>query len=166
MAQGMRPGGLTALAVVNFVFCFLGVIGAFGMVATMAMADHLVEVESEEGTSGDAGTETTAKKQESMAEAANRRQLEILQENRSKVYAQVGIGLLEALLFLLSGIGYLKQKRVMGRYLGSIGAVLGLASVAFQLTYFPFGLEHMSSIIYPVLVLILLNTTFRDDLVH
>jgi len=84
--------------------------------------------------------------------------------------------LLCSALLLFSGIGYLRQMKVLGRYVGTIYAVVALVSlVAEHLTDVQIlgghrshglGIKTMIQGIYPVLTLILLNTVFKDDLAN
>ena len=173
MAQGLRPGGLTALAVVNFVLAGLGVLSAFSFLFLMAMGDEIIEAQEEaadeaaaEPGADEEGAAAEPKPEKDPSQEANEAQIRRLQDNPGKAKIQVGLIFLEAVLLLISGLGYLGQKRVQGRILGSICAIVGLGSVLFQLTYLPLGLEHMSSFIYPVMTLVLLNTTFRHDFVN
>ena len=136
MAEGKRPGGLTALAVLNFVFGGLGAIGVIGMMALVGAADAMMD-----GAVMDAG-------------GGNLMLILIL-------------SCLSSVLLIISGIGYIKLKRVLGRTMGSLYGILGLAGTALQLVGGePFGIGIIIGLIYPLLTLILLNTTFKDDLVN
>ena len=82
------------------------------------------------------------------------------------------ISLISSVLLLLSGIGYLKQKKFLGRIIGNIYAVTAIVTSIFSGKLFPselgggFNIMSIVGLIYPVLTLILLNTTFRDDLTN
>jgi len=83
------------------------------------------------------------------------------------------LSVVSAVLLLLSGIGYLKQKKVMGRLLGNLYAVINIISsiISGILIDDPeigggFNLMTIAGLIYPVLTLILINTTFKDDLTN
>ena len=43
MSEGKRPGGLTALAVLNFIFGGLGAIGALGLIACFGFGSKFLE---------------------------------------------------------------------------------------------------------------------------
>lgn len=144
MAEGKRPGGLTALAVLNFVFGGLGALGALGMMALAAAASSV----------------------SSSIESAG-----------GEVHAGPGAGLfylvtlmmaVSAFLLITSGVGYIKQKRFLGRTLGTAYAVLSIGSsvLSLALLHTGFGIGSIIGLIYPVLTLILVNTTFKDDLVN
>ncbi|MCH2060222.1 MAG: hypothetical protein MK183_06305 [Verrucomicrobiales bacterium] len=140
MAEGKRPGGLTALAVLNFVFGGLGAIGIFGMLALLGAADSM----------------TGGAVMEGMGEAGGGNLMIILI-----------LSCLSSVLLIISGVGYIKLKRVLGRTMGSLYGILGLAGTALQLVGGePFGIGIIIGLIYPLLTLILLNTTFKDDLVN
>ena len=135
MADGKRPGGLTALAVLNFVF------GGFGVLGVLAAAALL-------GVVNDATDGAVAKGM------------------GSGMFLFV-LTSLSAALLIVSGIGYLQQKRVLGRYFGSFYGVTSLANNGLSLAggaeFSPFTIVGL---IYPVLTLIMVNTTFKDDLVN
>ena len=152
MSEGKRPGGLTALAVLNFIFSGFNLLGVLGMAAMIAL---LGMVPTEQ------------------MEPAARQQFEALQD--------MGMGVLmlgfilssiSCALLLVSGIGYIKQKRVMGRILGSTYAIIAILSSV--VTGFMFGAEAgggfgigtIIGLVYPILTLVLLNTTFKDDLTN
>jgi hypothetical protein len=139
MAEGKRPGGLTALAVLNFVFGGLGAIGIlilFALLGTKAMAD---------------------------ATASGKIQL-----SASGIYVSMLFSAVATFLLIAAGVGYLKQKRVLGRGFGNGYAIVSLAGqvVTLILIKETFGIGNIIGLIYPVLTLILVNTTFKDDLVN
>jgi hypothetical protein len=82
------------------------------------------------------------------------------------------LSLVTSVLQLLSGIGYLKQKKVMGRMIGNIYAIISIInSIVSGIMFAPeigggFNIMTIVGLIYPVLTLILLNTTFKDDLTN
>ena len=82
------------------------------------------------------------------------------------------LSLVSSVLLLLSGIGYLKQKKFLGRTLGNIYAVIDIiSSVVSGIMLAPetgggFTIMTMVGLIYPILTLILLNTTFKEDLTN
>lgn len=142
MSDVQRPGGLTALAVVNFVLGGLGAVSFLALVAFALIAPHLPK--------GDPG----------LAQAQ-----EQLQGGRAWFMAFDSA--IEAFLLIASGIGYLGMKRRLGRYYGNAYALIALAfAVSFMFAGFPFGLGTIAGMIYPAITLALLNTTFREDLVH
>ena len=140
MAEGKRPGGLTALAVLNFVgsgFTGLVVIGTAALLGIGKMAQAASD------------TKITLPSTSILA------MLLLLDA--------ITIGLLIA-----SGVGYLKQKRGLGRGVGNAYAIVSLVSKVIALITIQngFGIGTIVGLIYPVLTLILLNTTFKDDLVN
>jgi len=152
MNEEKRPGGLTALAVINFVFFGLGVLSILGMIALFALM-------------GKIPTEDMNEQQ--------RVQFEAFQNMGGGVVAiLIGLSLVSNVLLILSGIGYLKQKRIMGRMLGNGYAVLNIASTIFSAVKFApevgggFNIMSMVGLIYPVVTLILINLTFKDDLTN
>lgn len=152
MNEEKRPGGLTALAVLNFVFSGWGLLGLLGFMAFLAFIDKIPTEEME---------------------AVQRAQFEAFQEMGLPVFVMIiALGLVSNVLLLLSGIGYLKQKKFMGRTLGNTYALFSIVSSIVSGLMFAaelgggFNIATIIGLIYPVVTLILLNTTFRDDLTN
>jgi hypothetical protein len=75
-------------------------------------------------------------------------------------------------LLFLSGIGYLKQKKVLGWMMGNAYAILSIVSSIISALTFPaeigggFNIGIIIGLIYPIVTLALLNTTFKEDLTN
>jgi hypothetical protein len=137
MSKDKRPGGLTALAVLNFVFGGLGVLGVLALWAILAIAQAAIAA---------GGTSSTG---------------------LGMLYATFLLTIVSVTLLIAAGVGYLGQKRFLGRTLGTVYAVTSLAATGLSLaTGTPFGIGTVIGLVYPVLTLILLNSTFKDDLVN
>jgi hypothetical protein len=144
MSATERPGGLTALAVINFIFGGFGVLGVLVMLAAVGLL-AVATVHDQHG-----------------------------QAQPVKHLLEGGMLILTAVMavniFLLigSGVGYLQQKRILGRYVGNTYAVLSLGATLAGLTLMhqTFGISSMIGMVYPLLTLYLLNVVFRDDLVN
>jgi hypothetical protein len=108
-------------------------------------------------------------------------QMEEAQRTQLEAFKNLGLPLflfifvltiVSAVLLLLSGIGYIKQKKFMGWGLGNIYAAISIVSSVVSGYLFPpemgggFQIGTIIGLIYPVLTLILLNTTFKDDLTN
>ena len=152
MNEGKRPGGLTALAVINFVFCGWGFIGLLGLVAFFALIGKIPTDDMQE---------------------AQRTQIEAFQNMGLSVFILIfALSIVSNVLLLISGIGYLKQKRVMGWMIGNAYALLSIVGSIVSGVMFAselgggFNIGTIIGLIYPVVTLILLNTTFKDDLVN
>ena len=76
------------------------------------------------------------------------------------------LALVSFIVLLPSGIGYLDQKRFAGRVLGNIYACVALLAGLVSLRFLAPGLRFAVVIasIYPILTLILLNTTYKKNL--
>ena len=136
MAEGKRPGGLTALAVLNFVWGGFGVLGVLAMAALFGIFNQLTEGAVAEEVGGE------------------RMLLFILTA-------------LSATLLIVSGIGYLGQKRVLGRMMGSFYGISSIANNGLSIAVGEeFSFYTIVGLVYPLLTLILVNTTFKDDLVN
>lgn len=148
--EGKRPGGLTALAVFNFIFGGSNALGVLAMAALFALI-------------GAADLDDEAK------------------QELARAWEEVGKGVFTALfalmavsavLLIASGVGYLQQKKFLGRTLGNANAVLGIAASLGMAQLAPaaagggFSLGTLIGLVYPVLTLILLNTTFKEDFVR
>ena len=152
MSEGKRPGGLTALAVINFVFFGFGLLGLIGWAALFAFVgkiptDDMTEIQ--------------------------RNQIEAFQEMGFSLFVAIfALSLVSNVLLLLSGIGYLKQKKVLGWMMGNAYAILSIISSIISALTFPaeigggFNIGIIIGLIYPIVTLALLNTTFKEDLTN
>lgn len=139
MREGKRPGGLTALAVLNFVF---GGLGALGLIALFA----LLKVEDPEG----------------------RRAAEEISKHPDAglIWINILLSTVAVALMIASGVGYLGQKRFLGRTLGNAYALVSIASSILGVVVVGVDITTIIGLVYPVLTLALINTTFKDDLVN
>ena len=152
MNEKQRPGGLTALAVINFVFSGWSIIGLLGLVAMFAFIGKLPT---------------------DQMDANQKTQIEALQNMGLPVFIFIfALTIISSVLLLLSGIGYLKQKKFLGRTIGNTYAVVTIISSVITGIMFAselgggFNIGTIIGLIYPVLTLILLNTTFKEDLTN
>jgi len=144
MAEGKRPGGLTALAVLNFVFAGLGLLALLALFALVGAAQHAITLAKESG----AEVHDTV--------------------SAGTIYIAIVFGLVRMVTMLIAGIGYLGQKKFLGRTMGNVYAILALADTAIGLAliHSGFGIGTIIGLVYPVLTLALINGTFKDDLVN
>ena len=152
MNQEKRPGGLTALAVINFVFSGWVLLGLISFAATFAFIGHIPTDNMNE---------------------TQRTQIEAFQNMGTPAFIMIFVfSIISSVLLLLSGIGYIKQKKIMGRWLGNIYGIIAIINSVISGLMFSSGLgvgftiSSMIGLIYPLLTLILLNTTFKDDLTN
>ena len=152
MNEGKRPGGLTALAVINFVFAGWGLIGLLGLVAMFAFVGMIPTDQMDE---------------------VKKAQLEAFQNMGLPVFIFIfALSIISGVLLLLSGIGYLKQKKLMGWGLGNAYGVISIVSSIISAFMFPveigggFHILTIINLIYPIVTLVLLNTTFKEDLTN
>jgi hypothetical protein len=156
MASNQRPGGLTALAVINFIFGGLSLLGSLGTVVLIPFLGRMAEQASTQD----------------MPEA-QRQQIEALSQISPTLFVVLAVaGVAVAILLIVSGVGYLKLRRFLGRTLGNIYAVVSIADSALRPWLLPaalggsFSLIVIAGLIWPLLTLILLNTTFKEDFVN
>ncbi len=158
----MRPGGLTALAVLNFIFCAWNLLMAVSVAAVVAIQYAMPEPTLENFPGADP------------------QQLQQMKMQRAALddigFTYLGVSsasmLLTAVLLCLSGIGYLRLKKFLGRYVGTAYGLLAIAAVIGLLAAVPaeksggFTLFSVVSLFYPCLTILLLHTTFRRDLIR
>jgi hypothetical protein len=160
---GGRPGGLTALAVINFVFGGFGIIGglitlALGGVASSAgsFSDELAKAARESARrSGDPDA----------AEAMNKLVGSGASDISTMFYVLGIAGLILAALLIVAGVGYLKQSKKKGYVFGNIYGIAAIIVVVLQLAMLGIGLGFGSifGLIYPIVTLALLNTAFKNS---
>jgi hypothetical protein len=136
-----RPGGLTALAVLNFVFGGLGIIGLFGTFALLSAASTIAR----EVTGG-----------------------KVSVPGAGAVYLSLFLGLVASALLIVSGVGYLGQKKVTGKLLGNVYAIVAIINVIVGLVmvHSGFGFFAIIGLAYPIVTLALLNTTFARAFIN
>ena len=156
MTEGKGPGGLTALAVLNFVFGGFGLLGTAAFFAIMAIVNKAAQ---------DGSNEEAAEAQREIAKAWQ-------EVGVGFFYVIMALGAVSAILLIASGVGYLQQKRFLGRTLGNVYAVLSIASslimgaVVSSEAGGGFNIGTIIGLVYPGLTLLLLNTTFKEDFVR
>ena len=154
MNQEKRPGGLTALAVFNFIFSGANLLGLLGWVVIFFIIIGVIPTDQ--------------------MNEDQQKQMEAFKDLGIPIFIFILVlSIISGILLLVSGIGYLKQKKIMGRMLGNIYAVISIISTIISgiLINDPeigggFNLGMILNLIYPVLTLILLNSTFKDDLTN
>jgi len=132
-----RPGGLTALAVFNFVFGGIGLLSALASIAVVS-------------------TIKTAMEQQG------------IDVSLPFIYISLGVAAIVATLEIISGVGYLKMSRVMGRIMGTIFALASFVHVIVQIKLWDgnAGFNIIYEFSYPLITLFLLHVTFRNDLTN
>ena len=146
-----RPGGLTAMAVMNFIFGGYGLLSVLTLVAMAAVY-----------FSGASDSKPEFRQASDM----------VRQMGVPAMVIAFSLLTLATLIEIVAGFGYLKQKRVLGRWLGNAFALLAIAGqvllvVASQgIQGMGFTLGSLLGVLYPLITLILINTTFREDLVN
>jgi hypothetical protein len=136
MSDDKRPGGLTVLAVLSFIWGGILLLSQALFCISLAMGN-----------------------QPKLPEPLRSLPASILWLN------SVG-GLVCGALLVVAGIGYLKQRRILGRVMGSVYAILTLAILGVVETVEPrlFSFETVIGLVYALLILLLVNVTFRHDL--
>lgn len=148
MSESTRPGGLTALAVLHFVFGGKRIADTFGLVAMRSLRDQMDD-----------------KRPREIAEA--------LAAVDATVFTTVStFAVLTGLATIAAGIGCLKLRARLGRRLGTVAA---LATIGTTIAYAvmlrgtragDFTLLTIVQLLFPLLTLFLLNVTFKDEFVR
>lgn len=135
----MRPSGLTALAVFNFIFGGLGAITSLIGLATVDLTIKVLKEQSE--VTGDPVP------------------------SAGLLYSLILVGMVTAGLLITSGVGYLGLKRVTGRIVGNAYAAAALVGISLELGLMPyaFTINGLIGFVYPLITLFLLNVIFRKD---
>jgi hypothetical protein len=141
MALGKRPGGLTAMAVLNFVFGGIGAIFTLLAFGGLALIREGIKQAEAQGVKYEGQSMTVA-------------------------YVMVILTGVAAFLLICSGVGYLKQKKVLGRSFGTLYALISLSSTAIGIATAGAGIGAVLFAVYPLLTLILVNSSFKNDLVN
>lgn len=147
MSEGTRPGGLTALAVLNFLLGAKHLLDTGSLLVLSFFGDRVKPDELRE-----------------IAEA-------LKSASPLQLIAMVAAAAAASVLMIVAGVGYLQQRRTMGRRIGIVACTIMLVSVAVKShllrgTDGGFGFGTFASVLYPVLSLLLLNTTFKEDFVR
>jgi hypothetical protein len=138
----MRPGGLTALSIFNFIFGGLSGLMNLVALATIPMArGQMLENAEKSGQSIDGIP------------------------GEGVMYLFAGMAMIRAGLLITSAIGYLQLKRGLGRMLGNIYVVAALCAIVAEIALAPRGFTIASLIdfAYPLITVYLLNVVFRRD---
>jgi hypothetical protein len=152
MSDTARPGGLTAMAILNFVFGALLLVASLGLASMLAMHEGALPGSGSDEMKGD---------------------MELIEKAGMPLVTTItALYGLTGLVQIVSGLGYLRMRRFLGRFLGNFYALLAIsASLAWAIGTAEarrggFDLQVVSNLVYPLITLVLINTTFRDDLVN
>jgi hypothetical protein len=149
MDKPKRPGGLTFFAVINFIVAFLSIAGASLLFLSAAF---IGQVPMENLTD------------------AQRMSIETLKNMpASSLIFTISRSVIGGILLILAGIGYLKQKKILGYITGNIYAAAMIIYTA--LSPFIMGaagkrgaVSIIISLLYPAVTLIILNFIYRKNL--
>ena len=147
MSEGTRPGGLTALAVLNFVSGGYRLIDTVGLLALEVFRERIKDEEARQ-----------------IADA-------LAAAGPVKMGTMVVTLSISSVLMIVAGIGYLQQRRTLGRRIGNVAALTTVAAVVLKSSVLSgtdggFGFGTIPAVLYPVLSLVLLNTTFKEDFIR
>jgi ABC-type transport system involved in multi-copper enzyme maturation permease subunit len=140
MDRNVRPSGLTALAVINFIFAGLMSIVVMFSLGALACAGAFARAQS--------------------AEALGAEAIGI------SVAMSVG-NLISMALLIVTAIGYLKCSPILGRLLGSIYALADITKTTIYLVFYAGVIQQaaiftVGDFIWPLLTLFFINIVFKD----
>jgi len=180
MAAAERPGGLTALAVINVVLCCIFALASLAALVTLLVV-HAVSEEPAAGHPAGSvvvsgadeapGSSLAAPDAGTAPDAPSAQTPHHFRHHWPVSRAELGLEFVDsvlcAVLLAISAVGYLRMQRIAGRYVGSLYGVVALLffAVEHHISHQPLGVTGLIALIYPVLTLIYVNTTFRNDLV-
>jgi len=142
MSDTKRPDGLTALAVLNFIFVAFGGLGLHALWTRYSLVP----------ATPDAAIMSYSLTQE---------------DGRMIIIAGVVL-LVSMTLLIVSGFGYLGRKKLLGRHFGSIYGIVSICGTIAGLVFAKtgFGIGAVIGLIYPLVTLALVNTKFRKDFIN
>jgi hypothetical protein len=172
---GTRPGGLTALAVINFVFAGFAILGG-GSRAALPVLVPIVEAHEEMAASRRAASESREESRPVRRGVQPGSDEEILRNtarDRPALFVLAGgIDILLGGIMIAAGVGYLKLKRVLGRGFGTAYALMAIGWEAIEISFLNellhkgFSPLDLIKFIYPAVTLLCLLFVFKDDFVN
>ena len=147
-----RPGGLTALAVLNII----GSVGHFLVGCAVLLFGAVFK----------GFTDVTADAAKSASSANNEAADQVSQAGNTVMGVTGVIGFvffILAIALMVSAIGYFQRSRVMGYWIGHVYAGLALIVAIISICTGGQIAGVIVAVIYPILTLILLNTSFRKS---
>ena len=156
-----RPGGLTALAVLNFVFAGIGILGVIALIGVLALASGVNQL-------ADAANAAAAQSGDATAAAAVAQGQAALNSVGSIGWLIVLLSVVSIVLLFISGVGFLKQSKGKGQKVAMIYGIFGIATTVLQLILIGggFGFSAIIGLVYPVLLIVLPMTVFKDAFVN
>lgn len=141
MAEGKRPGGLTALAVLNFIW------GAFAAIGALLFLTGAVLVHG-------------------VAKAAENAGGEVHETGVWVLWLELALLAISAFTLIAAGVGFLKQKK-SGRTMANVYAVCAIAGTGLNLglMHGGVGAGTIIGLVWPVLMLVFANKVYKDNLV-
>lgn len=141
MAEGKRPGGLTALAVLNFIWGgFAAIFALLFLTASVLVHGATKAVENAGGTVHETGM--------------------------AVLWLVFAFSAISAFTLIVAGVGFIKQKKY-GRTFANVYAVCSLASTGLSIgaMHGGFGGGTIIGLVWPVLMLVFANKVYKDNLV-
>ena len=161
-----RPGGLTALAVLNFVFGGFGIIGGLMALVVGGVASSSGGAFDEFAkATREAARQAAQKSGDAEAIEAMNKIAPVAKEASTMFYILGILGLILAALLIVAGVGYLKQSKKIGYLFGNAYGVAAIIVVILQIVMLGagFGFTMILGLAYPVITLALLNTAFKES---
>ena len=135
MSQNSRPGGLVALAILNFLFAAIGFISVVSSILSLVFKDKMI---------------------------AHDPNLKGWIESISVFY--IASSAVLTVFLIVSGVGYLMQKKILGFVLGNVAAIVWV--IHLTLSSETFNIINSALLLLPVLTLVMLNVVFKKDFIN
>ncbi|MBI5725102.1 MAG: hypothetical protein HZA50_14165 [Planctomycetes bacterium] len=149
-----RPVGLTALACANFALAGLAIVLAIFLILWANLTDWSGDLYRQAAGGGDADPSMPASPAETKVVASRSNNMEKAAVSAAMIAPAV-------LLLVISGFGYLRQSRGMGYMAGMIYGGLGVLGGVYAAATSGLSIVVFIALAYPVLTVVLLNTSFR-----
>ena len=160
LADQLKPGGAAALGAAALLYKQGQGAAAEALLAKTVRGDPAAKD----------GVESRPEKMENLKKLRETDQL--MKKQASLIMLGGALDLVFMILLILAGIGYLKQRRVLGKIVGTVYAVTAILWGAGALFYFQqatgqsAGIGSLIGFIVPGVTLILLHLTFKDDFIN
>jgi hypothetical protein len=151
MEEAKRPGMLTVLAVINFILAFLYILLNGLAILSFAFIDYMpLEYLNET----------------QIAQMDAMRQL-----STGELVFMFGPPMIAGIILLLAGIGYLKQKKILGWVMGNAYAAVMILHTIISPFVLPRAFKGgtvsiIIALAYPIITLILINFVYKKNLVN
>lgn len=158
-----RPGGMTALAIVAFVFAGLELLAAMSLVSAFVMLQSGFDIDAAE-----ARADAFQEGEDIEGPVIDKQGLQVfrsIQRHPKAYYLNLFLHILAIPALVVGGIGILKMRRGIGRNLGGLAAFIVLGASAQSVIMQGMTMKALADMVFPALMLVYLFVVFRKDFV-